>query len=1040
MSINVTVTGNPISVKQGRMVTASPNHSKKEFERRRLIRLSQVRQQSKNIAEDVRNRVRQQKLKQVEEIQKEGQRKLKQWQARKLLELQNQYHEALKDIGAGHKEAGLLEGEIDTKSEKKENDDKIAMQRASVANKKLQEEKEKLKQRLSVPIQKKKLVRKIEDKRAHIVTELRRSTESFKKKNNEKLSVQTEVSGIVTESDSDYEDIEEGSIPIDTNIRTEVEPSDSSQKNSKKTVPLKVIEEFSEKNAACESEGHSAEKVPFSDYDEQLLQDLRREKDTRISDRIRKRSSHQLDQPDVCDSLSQPCPIHQKNSSQNVYAAPSKKSVTVSEGSQTMFSNIQQNIYTCSCKRNFPSVPNTPCDCTHPTPRIQKPGLSDINRFKCVDFTDDEDNSRSCKFQKNHMQKAEVKQSAFAPPSSSKRIATQETRSQRISKEIPTKPKVTLKSVKSPLKNSGILSDKTIQQLQSKTRQSRFLATHVEKIVEENLVTSPEPETEFDFYEKIRQRDKEALLRGQKALEREKLQREYNELMRKLPALQKLERLYGMNQDKPEYHMTEERLREQERKKQNILDNTYEKLFPDRRPPTVTIPIKNIPLDNIKDKVKVPRSDDSVSLNLGVWEADRKSKKLYTEDEVEAMLCEGKIPSESKFRTDQLKSVLEKLRKQKEELLKEIQNLPNGAEKLSSVKHSKKVKDPISTDSCAEIENPERTDITENSKYILKNSKKYVSVKVGTNSTLQSSSSYETIEEPVEKQSKTAKQVKPTSRAVQVTSQKLKASVKTKKIIKPTSPQKISKKRRSEKEIISSSDQSLSDEKVTKNKLSSKENLKSSVNPPNKKKKPAEVNIAEHSVTPLVPTNTLTSLDVQSKTSKDEAPQNIRQIISCDCNKDSALKKKSELCEIVIKIKDGKSSEVLIKDKKENVNSELKSANVEKFRSNKKVEENELLQKQNELRKALKDDCCQSKNDSKASSWHEKFSRNNSQVSNSSTSYMSPHNFLINLNLNLDLHLIFVNCSVKNLNSIIWIISQKYHPKIKMCMMKSRNY
>lgn len=72
MSINVTVTGNPVSIKRGKMITADPHTAKKEFDKRRLLRLEQVRQQSKELAEDVRNKVRREKKKQMGDVEKEG--------------------------------------------------------------------------------------------------------------------------------------------------------------------------------------------------------------------------------------------------------------------------------------------------------------------------------------------------------------------------------------------------------------------------------------------------------------------------------------------------------------------------------------------------------------------------------------------------------------------------------------------------------------------------------------------------------------------------------------------------------------------------------------------------------------------------------------------------------------------------------------------------------------------------------------------------------------------------------------------------------
>lgn len=76
MSINVTVSGNPVSIKRGKMVTIDSSSSKDEYEKRRLMRLEQVRQQSKTIADDVRNKVHKEKIMQKKKIEDEGMEKL----------------------------------------------------------------------------------------------------------------------------------------------------------------------------------------------------------------------------------------------------------------------------------------------------------------------------------------------------------------------------------------------------------------------------------------------------------------------------------------------------------------------------------------------------------------------------------------------------------------------------------------------------------------------------------------------------------------------------------------------------------------------------------------------------------------------------------------------------------------------------------------------------------------------------------------------------------------------------------------------------
>ncbi|CAH1999247.1 unnamed protein product [Acanthoscelides obtectus] len=173
MSINVTVTGNPVSIKRGKMVTADPNYNQKEFERRRIMRLEQVRQQSKDIAEDVRNKVRLEKEKQMKQIEEEGKHKLKNWQNRKLLELQTQFQEALKELGTGFKEAEKEQEEAEVRIEQDERNKKVSKARAEVAATKLQIEKDEESRMKTAHIERKKITREIENARSALVTSLK---------------------------------------------------------------------------------------------------------------------------------------------------------------------------------------------------------------------------------------------------------------------------------------------------------------------------------------------------------------------------------------------------------------------------------------------------------------------------------------------------------------------------------------------------------------------------------------------------------------------------------------------------------------------------------------------------------------------------------------------------------------------------------------------------------------------------------------------------------------------------------------------------
>lgn len=170
MSINVHVTGNPISIKRGKMVTSDFDQCKNEFDKRRLMRLEQVRQQSKDIAEGLRNKVKKEKKVQMKEIEEEGKQKLKNWQNRKLLELQNQYQEALKELGVAHRAAQTIGDENEIIAEQELLNNKKADKRGKVAGGKLCEEKIKEELDKARQDERRKLVREIENARAQMIT------------------------------------------------------------------------------------------------------------------------------------------------------------------------------------------------------------------------------------------------------------------------------------------------------------------------------------------------------------------------------------------------------------------------------------------------------------------------------------------------------------------------------------------------------------------------------------------------------------------------------------------------------------------------------------------------------------------------------------------------------------------------------------------------------------------------------------------------------------------------------------------------------
>ena len=252
MSINVTVTGNPVKIKRGTMVTANPEYAKNEFEKRRLMRLQQVnnfdkersfshvitskvRQQSKDIAESVRKKVRNEKKKHLSDIEKESEDKLLEQKNRKLLELQNQYCECLKDMGMGHTQAALEETHEGIIQAYKEALAEKCRERGRAAIQKERTEKTEKNAEKAIPTRRKKLVRDVEDTRAGLVSKLKKqgSEKGHSRKNN--VSVEIDYGSDVDMNLVDFssgrssssEDVSESSETPERNMDTVPEEPES---------------------------------------------------------------------------------------------------------------------------------------------------------------------------------------------------------------------------------------------------------------------------------------------------------------------------------------------------------------------------------------------------------------------------------------------------------------------------------------------------------------------------------------------------------------------------------------------------------------------------------------------------------------------------------------------------------------------------------------------------------------------------------------------------------------------------------------------
>lgn len=109
-------------------VTLSPNEEaqliREEQERRRILRIQQVREQQRNIAQRVRQKVERRRQQEVELLAEELRAQWEQQQKERVDHLQRLYQESLSLLGQGHRNAQENEPDLSAADQKAENDSK----------------------------------------------------------------------------------------------------------------------------------------------------------------------------------------------------------------------------------------------------------------------------------------------------------------------------------------------------------------------------------------------------------------------------------------------------------------------------------------------------------------------------------------------------------------------------------------------------------------------------------------------------------------------------------------------------------------------------------------------------------------------------------------------------------------------------------------------------------------------------------------------------------------------------------------------------
>ncbi|GJQ81098.1 putative zinc finger protein 704 [Trypoxylus dichotomus] len=612
MSINVNVRGNPISINRGKLVNGDPDYAKNEFDKRRRMRLEQVRQQSKDIAENVRNKVRKEKRRQLSDFEKREEAKLKQWQNRKLLELQQQYRESIKDIGLAHAQAEVENTQDAVEHEYREHQKEKARERGQRAVQKAQADRNTQNIKKAIPVQQKKLTRDIENARSAMVAKNSRSPSKKRKKRKSKtnINITTNLSSD-TVSPSELEELNLGSDNWDSTL-SEMEESGARRKRSKSRSPMSssagdskissLSERFRE-NSPRQSVSPKRPKSPLETIPEPVRPTYF-PIDTRISDRIKSRRYFLETQPSLD-------PYHKADNkltlhSQQRAISPSEIRSTVDKTTSTM-----------------EQVPTIICNCTC---QAKKPSMVDV------------------KVQNN---------------------------------EIPVKPTVSLKSVTKSMKDD-VPSGSKVQYYDHSTRFSKeYIGSKsmVKKIPNEEIeeCCCLCPCADRKYLERAYKYDGDAEVRGKRAMDKLNIHRDYQEMLKQLPTLQKQERLATLSGDKQIFHMSDDRFKEYRKNKENEMDNVYERHFPK----TITIPPKKHVIEEEPFRT-INVADGAPTRDNAQWDEDKKDENGFTlTKDCGNIIIETDANSTNK--EDYLKYLLERLKVQKEMLLREAASLPENS-------------------------------------------------------------------------------------------------------------------------------------------------------------------------------------------------------------------------------------------------------------------------------------------------------------------------------------------------------------------------
>ncbi|KAK6644575.1 hypothetical protein RUM43_000842 [Polyplax serrata] len=165
----------------GRVFNDFESYKNQEWLRRRRLRIEQVRNQSKEIAKALRNKVENEEKLRCETFERIEEARFKCWKAEKLDEMERKLRCALEEFGLGHKLANAEPCPTKITEIKNKINMWKALERGEIANKEKLRRKKLEQETKTADIQRKKLTRKVEDLRSALLCSVTAQKELLRK-------------------------------------------------------------------------------------------------------------------------------------------------------------------------------------------------------------------------------------------------------------------------------------------------------------------------------------------------------------------------------------------------------------------------------------------------------------------------------------------------------------------------------------------------------------------------------------------------------------------------------------------------------------------------------------------------------------------------------------------------------------------------------------------------------------------------------------------------------------------------------------------